>query len=97
MQVAGHRVAFGMRGEAAPQRAAEIARPGRLQFIGELVGQRARLNRRQSAPADADDVRIGGEIPVIVDRATCPLFAERLGHGLGPDPPVAIPLGPAVA
>jgi hypothetical protein len=44
----------------------------------------------------SDDVGVGGEVPVVVDRAARPLFAQRLGDRLGADPPVAVPLGAAI-
>jgi hypothetical protein len=43
-----------------------------------------------------DDVRIGGEIHVLVHRPAWPLLAERRGDSLRTDPPIAVPLGSAV-
>ena len=97
VQFAGAPVQLGVRGVAARQFPAEVARPDGLQLVGELVGQRARLHGGQHAPGVPDDVRVGGEVRVVVDRAARPFLAQRRRHRPGPDPPVAVPLGPAVA
>src|SRR5579872_4810704 len=57
--------------------------------------------RRGSGPTTwrrqvRDDVRVRGEIHVLVHGSARPLLAARLGDSLGPDPAVAVPLGPAV-
>ena len=39
---------------------------------------------------------VGGEVHVLVHRAARPLFVVLRGDGLGADPPVAVPLGPAI-
>ena len=44
-----------------------------------------------------DDARVGGEVHVLVHRASRPLLVVLCGDGLGADPPVAVPLGLAVA
>ena len=97
MQFGGAPVQFGVRRVAARQFPFEVARPDRLQLVGELVRQRAGLHGGQHAPGVPDDVRIGGEVRVVMDRAARPFLAQRRRHLTGPDPAVAVPLGPAVA
>ncbi len=97
VQFTGPRVELGVRGESAGQRAAEIARSPGFQFAGQLIWQRAGLHGGQRPSRVPDDVGVGREVGAGVDRALRPGLAERLGHSPGADPPVAVPLGPAVA
>ena len=70
-------VELGVRGEAAGQRAAEVARADGVQLVGQLIGQRAGLDGGERAPGVGDDVGVGGEVHVLVHRAARPLLAER--------------------
>ena len=97
VQLAGGVVELGVRGEAAGQGPAEVARADGVQLIGQLVRQRPGLDGGQGAPAVGDDVGVGGEVHVLVHRAARPLVVVLRGDGLGADPPVAVPLGLAVA
>ena len=97
MQFPGAPVQLGVRGVAAREFPVEVVRPHGLQLVGELVGERAGLHGGQYAPGVPDDVRVGGEVRVVVHGAAGPFLAQRARDLPGPDPAVAVPLGPAVA
>jgi DNA-binding CsgD family transcriptional regulator len=97
VQLTGPVIGLGVRGEAASQRAAEVARPERVQLIGKLVRQRARLCGGQGPPGMTDDVHVGREVPALIYRAGRPRLVHRRGQPPGSHPAVPVPLGPAVA
>ncbi len=90
-------VELGVGGETAGQRAGKVARADGVQLTGQLIGQRTGLHGGQIAPGVRDDVGIGGEVHVVVDRPGRPFLVHRLGQQLGADPAVAVPLGFAAA
>src|SRR3712207_7778712 len=61
VQVAGPPVELGVRRVAARQGAAEVARPDRLQLVGQLVGQRTGLHGGEGPSTVRQDVRVGRE------------------------------------
>ena len=63
VEVAGARVALGVRGVPTGQRAAEVARPDRLELVGQLVGQRTGLDDGERAARMADDVGVRRRSP----------------------------------
>jgi DNA-binding CsgD family transcriptional regulator len=97
VQLTGLAIGLGVRGEAAAQRAAEVARSERVQLIGELVRQRACLRGGQGPPAMTDDVHVGREVHALVHRAGRPRLVHRRSQPPGAHPAVPVPLGPSVA
>ena len=97
VQLARRVVELGVGGEPARQRAGKVARAEDVQLTGQLIGQRAGFHGGQVAAGVGDDVGVGGEIHVGVDRPARPFLVHRLGQRLGADPAVAVPLGLAVA
>jgi DNA-binding CsgD family transcriptional regulator len=96
VQFPGTRVELGVRGVAAGQGTAEVAGTRGAELGGQLVRQRAGFHGGQGAPGMPDDVGVGTEVGAVVHRPGRPFLAEGLGHLLGADPAVAVPLGPAV-
>src|SRR3712207_6156775 len=72
VQVAGPPVELGVRRVAARQGAAEVARPDRLQLVGQLVGQRTGLHGGEGPSTVRQDVRVGREVAPVVLRAARP-------------------------
>ena len=97
VQFARPAVGLGVRGEATGQRARKVARAEGVQLTGQLIRQRAGLDGGQVAPGVGDDVRVVGEVHVVVDRPGGPFLVHRLGELPGADPAVAVPLGLPVA
>jgi DNA-binding CsgD family transcriptional regulator len=97
VQLTGPAIGLGVRGEAAAQRAAEVARSERVQLIGDLVRQRARLRGGQGPPGMTDDVHIGREVHALMHRAGRPRLVHRRGQPPGAHPAIPVPLGPSVA
>ena len=97
VQFTGSAIGLGVRGEASGQRAAEVVRSERVQFIGELVRQRACLRGGQGPPGMTDDVHVGREVRALVHRAGRPRLVHRRGQPPGAHPAVPVPLGPSVA
>jgi hypothetical protein len=97
VRFAGCVIELGVGREAAGQGAGKVARANRVQVAGQLIGQRAGLHGGQVPPGVGDDVGVGGEVRVVVDRPGGPFLVHRLGQQLGADPAVAVPLGLAVA
>ena len=64
VQLAGLRVALGVGGVAAGQRAVEVARPDRVELVGELVRAGAGLDDGEGAAGVADHVGVAGEVHV---------------------------------
>ncbi|NYD49762.1 hypothetical protein BJY14_005745 [Actinomadura luteofluorescens] len=93
-QVAGDRVLLRMRGHGAGEAPAEVAGADRLQLGRHLVGESG-LHQRPDPARVRDDVGVGlhraaVEGEVVADE-------RRLVEvGVGPHPPVAVPLGAAV-
>ena len=96
MQLTRRVVELGVGGEPARQRAGKVARAERVQLAGQLIGQRAGLDGGQVAAGVGDDVGVGGEVHVVVDRPGRPFIAQGLGQLAGADPAVAVPLGLAI-
>ena len=97
VQVAGAPVQLRVRGVPAGERAAEVAGTHGVQVLGQLVRQWAGLDGGQQPPGVGEDVRVGGEVHPGVHGTAGPRLAQRLGDLGGAHPPVAVPLGPAVA
>ena len=83
------RIDFGMRGQAARQRSAEVGAPQRVELARQLVRHRA-FGERQDAPGVTEHVRVAR----VVDRrgrALYWLLAHRARDLVGADPTVAVP------
>ena len=98
MQLTGVRVALGVRGVAAGQRAVEVARPDRVELVGQLVvgdaalDQRERLARRGRSRWCWRRSREIADVPGSARGSPSARGGVRAAH-----PAVAVPLGLAVA
>ncbi len=97
VQFTGQRVALGVGGVSAEQRAAEVGRSNGFQFVGQLVGTRAGLDDGQRPAALSDDVGVRGEVEAAVGRTAAPGLAQLARDVRGAHPPVAVPVRLAVA
>ena len=77
VQLSGGRVEVrDARAEAAAEGAVEVARADRVELVGQLVGVGARLDDRERAAGEADDVGVGREVEVAVGRARVGWLAQ---------------------
>ena len=97
VELAGQRVPLGVRRVAALESAAEVARADRLELVGQLVGPCAGLDDGEGASRVPDHIRVRREVHLGVHGAGPRRLPQRARHLGGPDPAIAVPLGPAVA
>jgi len=86
VQLVGDRIPLGMGGISARKGAAQVTGSEGVELVGEFVGTGAGLDHGQGPTGMADDVGVGGEIHVSVDRARLDRLPQRGGHGGVPDP-----------
>lgn len=94
VQFTGDRVLLGMRGHRGGQLPTEVVRPDGLQLRGDPVGK-AHLAQGEHGVGMPDHMRVGGhrgevDAEVLADEGVTLQLPC-------PDPPVAVPLGPAAA
>lgn len=95
VQLVGPRVVLGVRREGTFKGGAEVVRAHGVEVAVELVRQRPALLEGEDAALVRDDVGVGGEV---VGRHLARVrLAQLLCHGSRSDPPIAVPLGAAVA
>ena len=89
---------LGVGGERSRPGAVEVDVADRLEVVGHLDRQPARLHQGPGGAGVADHVGVGRAAPEErVPRTGEQFEALRLGDGVSPDVPVAVPLRPAVA
>ena len=91
VEFAGRRADLGVGGHGVDQLAAEVVGADGLEVVGDLVWQR-RLDERQRPSRVVDDVRVGGRGAQVAG-AVGVVEREGFDEAVGPDPPVAVPLG----